>query len=199
VAPSLILVEAGDRIKTDRRDAMMLAKLHDTGELSTIWIPAATHEVMRDLVRARATEVRVLSKTRQHLQDFLLRHDLLYRGARAWTLAYRRWLTTVRFDHPALQEYIHAVPDAEARRDRLTWRIEELLPNWLIAPVTAALQVMRGGRPLGRSPDRRSTLTCSNTSRGVSGQIRIPDGGDQYLSHSFSLRAPGRFRSQAHR
>ena len=103
---------------------------------------------MRDLVRARATAVRVLVKARQHLQGFLLRHDRIYRGARAWTLAYRRWLTTVRFEHPAqqivLQDYIHAVEEAETRRDRLTQQIEELLPNWSMAPVVAALQAMRG-------------------------------------------------------
>jgi transposase len=148
VAPSLIPMKAGDRVKTDRRDALMLAKLHRAGELTTIWIPDAAHQAMRDLVRARATAVRVLSKARQHLQGFLLRHDQIYRGARAWTLAYRRWLTTVHFDHPAqqivLQDYIHAVQDAEARRDRLTRQIEELLPSWSMAPVAAALQAMRG-------------------------------------------------------
>lgn len=147
-APSLIPMKAGDRVKTDRRDAIMLAKLHRAGELTPIWIPDAAHEAMRDLVRARATAVRVLSKARQHLQGFLLRHDRIYRGARAWTLAYRRWLTTVRFDHPAqqivLQDYIHAVQDAEVRRDRLTQQIQELLPNWSMAPVAAALQAMRG-------------------------------------------------------
>ena len=113
VAPSLIPMKAGDRVKTDRRDAVMLAKLHRAGELTPIWIPDAAHEAMRDLVRARATAGRVLSKARQHLQSFLLRHDQIYRGVRAWTLAYRRWLTTVRFAHPAqqivLQDYIHAV------------------------------------------------------------------------------------------
>ena len=148
VAPSLIPMKAGDRVKTDRRDAMMLAKLHRAGELTPIWVPDAAHEAMRDLVRARATAVRVLSKARQHLQGFLLRHDRIYCGVRAWTLAYRRWLTTVRFDHPAqqivLQDYIHAVQDAEARRDRLTRQIEELLPSWSMAPVAAALQGMRG-------------------------------------------------------
>src|SRR4029077_4089644 len=75
VAPSLIPVKAGDRVKTDRRDAMMLAKLHRAGELTPIWIPDAAHEAMRDLVRARATAVRVLVKARQHLQGFLLRHE----------------------------------------------------------------------------------------------------------------------------
>ena len=148
VAPSLIPIKAGDRIKTDRRDAVMLAKLHRAGELTPIWIPDAAHEAMRDLVRARATAGRVLSKARQHLQSFLLRHDQIYRGARAWTLAYRRWLTTVRFAHPAqqivLQDYIHAVQDAEARLDRLTRQIEELLPSWSMAPVVTALQAMRG-------------------------------------------------------
>jgi len=148
VAPSLIPMKAGDRVKTDRRDAVMLAKLHRAGELTPIWIPDAAHEAMRDLVRARATAGRVLSKARQHLQSFLLRHDQIYRGARAWTLAHRRWLTTVRFAHPAqqivLQDYIHAVQDAEARLDRLTRQIEELLPNWSMAPVVTALQAMRG-------------------------------------------------------
>src|SRR5262249_40478166 len=148
VAPSLIPMKAGDRVKTDRRDALMLAKLHCAGELTPIWIPDTAHEAMRDLVRARATAARVLSKARQHLQGFLLRHERIYRGTRAWTLAYRRWLTTVRFVHPAqqivLQDYIHAVQEAETRRDRLTQQIEALLPNWPMAPVVAALQSMRG-------------------------------------------------------
>ena len=148
VAPSLIPTKAGDRVKTDRRDARMLAKLHRAGELTPIWVPDAAHEAMRDLVRARATAGRVLSKARQHLQSFLLRHEWIYRGTRAWTLAYRRWLTTVRLDHPAqqivLQDYIHAVQDAEARLARLTGQIEELLPNWTMAPVVKALQAMRG-------------------------------------------------------
>jgi transposase len=148
VAPSLIPVKAGDRVKTDRRDALMLAKLHRAGELTAIWVPDAAHEAMRDLVRARATAGRVLSKARQHLQGFLLRHERVYRGARAWTLAYRRWLTTVRFAHPAqqivLQDYTHAVADAEARLARLTQQIAELLPSWSMAPVVTALQAMRG-------------------------------------------------------
>jgi transposase len=122
VAPSRIPIKAGDRVKTDRRDARMLAKLHRASELTPIWIPDAAHEAMRDLVRARATAGRVLSKARQHLQGFLLRHERIYRGARAWTLAYRRWLTTVRFTHPAqqivLQDYIHAVQDALTFRYR---------------------------------------------------------------------------------
>src|ERR1700721_1067914 len=129
-APSLIPMKAGDRVKTDRRDALMLAKLHRAGELTPIWIPDAAHEAMRDLVRARATAVRALSKAGQTLQGFLLRHDRIYHGARAWTLASRRWLTTVRFDHPAqqivLQDYIHAVEDAEKRVTCLVQKMSQL-------------------------------------------------------------------------
>jgi transposase len=87
VAPSLIAMKAGDRIKTDRRDAVMLAKLHRAGELTPVWVPDAAHEAMRDLVRARATAVRGLGKARQHLQSFLLEHGLIHAGKRTWTLA----------------------------------------------------------------------------------------------------------------
>lgn len=148
VAPSLIPVKTGDRVKTDRRDAAMLAKLHRAGELTAVWVPDAAHEAMRDLVRARATAVRVAGKARQHLQGFLLRHGRIYPGKKGWTKAYRRWLTTVRFAHPAqqivLQDYIHAVTDAEVRIERLTGQIVELTPDWSLAPVVEAVQAMRG-------------------------------------------------------
>ena len=111
-------------------------------------MPDAAHEAMRDLVRARATAVRVLGKARQHLQGFLLRHGRIYAGRTTWTLAYRRWLTTLRFAHPAqqivLQDYIHAVQDAERRVARLAEQITDLLPSWSLAPVVQALQAMRG-------------------------------------------------------
>jgi transposase len=97
VAPSLIPKKAGDRVETNRRDAAMLARLHRAGELTAVWVPDAAHEAMRDLVRARATAARVLGKARQHLTGFLLRHGQVYAGQRAWTMTYRRWLTTVRF------------------------------------------------------------------------------------------------------
>ena len=99
-------------------------------------------------VRARATAVRVLGKARQHLQGFLLRHGRVHAGKKGWTVVYRRWLTTIRFEHPAqqivLQDYIHAVADAEARVERLTKQIAELLPRWSLAPVVEAVQAMRG-------------------------------------------------------
>jgi transposase len=148
VAPSLIPKRPGDRVKTNRRDAAMLARLHRAGELTAVWVPDAAHEAMRDLVRARATAARVLTKARQHLTGFLLRHGRIYTGIRAWTVAHRRWLTTVRFDHPAqqvvMQDYIHAIEDAEKRIGRLVEQIETLLEHWSMAPVVKAIQAMRG-------------------------------------------------------
>lgn len=135
VAPSLIPMKG---VNTDRRDAAMLAKLHRSDELTAVWVPDAAHEAMRDLVKARATATRVFGKAQQHLQDFLLRHGRIYAGKTGWTLAYRRWLTTVRFDDPGseivLQDYIHAVTDAEGGVDCLTKRIEELAPQWSMTP-----------------------------------------------------------------
>jgi transposase len=110
-------------------------------------VPDADHEAMRDLVRARRSAVRALRQARQQLCGFLLRHQRIH-GGKSWTLAHRRWLATVRFEHPAqqivLQDHIHTVADAEARRDALTAQIEALVPQWSLAPVVAALQAMRG-------------------------------------------------------
>ena len=122
-APSLIPSRPGDRVGTNRRNALGLAKLHRAGELAEVWVSDDAHEAMRDLVRARATARRVPGKARQHTQGSLLRHGQVYTGKRRWAQAYRRWLTRVRFDHPAqqivLQDYIHAVDDGEARLARL--------------------------------------------------------------------------------
>jgi transposase len=91
VAPSLIPRKPGDRIKTDRRDAINLAKLHRAGELTPVWVPDAAHEAIRDLVRARLAAVRTLRQARQQLSGFLLRHGHHYNRT-AWTLMHRRWL-----------------------------------------------------------------------------------------------------------
>lgn len=86
--------------------------------MTAVWVPDAAHEAMRDLVRARATAIRVAGKARQHMQGFLLRHGRVCPGRKGWTRAYRRFLTTIRFDHApaqqiALQDYIHAVTEGE--------------------------------------------------------------------------------------
>jgi transposase len=147
VAPSLIPKRPGDRIKTDRRDASSLAKLHRAGELTAVWVPEPGHEAIRDLVRARLDAVRALRRARQQLSGFLLRQGCHYRRP-AWTKLHRRWLAGLRFaqttHHIVLEDYIEAVEAAKARRDRLTAQIEAMLPDWALAPVVAALQTMRG-------------------------------------------------------
>ena len=157
VAPSLIPKRAGDRVKTDRRDAAGLAKLHRAGELTAVWVPDVGHEAMRDLVRARLDAVHSLRRARQQLSGFLLRQGCHY-GRPAWTKLHRPhgtspWaegsrLAGLRFEqavhHVVLEDYIAAVEAAETRRDRLTAQIEAMLADWTLAPVVAALQTLRG-------------------------------------------------------
>src|SRR3954447_5951829 len=147
VAPSLIPRKPGDRIKTDRRDAVNLAKLHRAGELTPVWIPDQTHEAIRDLVRARLAAVRTLRQARQQLSGFLLRQGHHYHRP-AWTLMHRRWLASLAFEQPVhhivLEDCIAAVEAATARRDRLEAHIEAVLPDWSLAPVVRALQALRG-------------------------------------------------------
>ena len=147
VAPSLIPRKPGDRIKTDRRDAINLAKLHRAGELTAVWIPDQAHEAIRDLVRARLAAVRSLRQARQQLSGFLLRHGRHYNRP-AWTLMHRRWMAGLKFEqaahHIVLEDCIAAVEAATARRDRLEAHIEAALPDWSLAPVVRALQALRG-------------------------------------------------------
>jgi transposase len=147
VAPSLIPRKAGDRIKTDRRDAINLARLHRAGELTPVWIPDPAHEAIRDLVRARLAAVRSLRQARQQLSGFLLRQGHHY-GRPAWTLLHRRWLAELKFEQPAhylvLEDCIAAIEAATARRDRLEAYIVAALPDWSLGPVVRALQSLRG-------------------------------------------------------
>src|ERR1700681_1996780 len=148
VAPSLIPKKPGDRVKTNRRDASMLARLHRAGELTAIWVPDADHEAMRDLIRLRSVVRYVVTRARQHLQGFLLRHGRKHGQGTAWRMAYRRWLSTLAFQHPAqqiaFQDYVDAVMDAEQRLQRVEEQIFSLLPEWTLRPVVDALQAMRG-------------------------------------------------------
>jgi transposase len=147
VAPSLIPRKPGERIKTDRRDAVNLAKLHRAGELTAVWVPDPAHEAIRDLVRARLAAVRTLRQARQQLSGFLLRHGHHYNRT-AWTLMHRRWLAGLRFEqavhHIVLEDCIAAVEAATARRKRLEAHVEAMLPDWSLAPVVRALQALRG-------------------------------------------------------
>ncbi len=147
VAPSLIPKKAGDKVKTDRRDAMMLAQLLRAGQLTEVWVPDEAHEAMRDLVRMRSQAMRDLRKMRQQLHSFLLRHARVYPGAH-WTKAHRRWLGELTFAHPAqhlvLEELLARIERAEELCDRLKTSIVDLVPAWTLAPVVAAVQALRG-------------------------------------------------------
>lgn len=100
VAPSLIPRKPGDRIKTDRRDAINLARLHRAGELTPVWVPDQAHEAIRDLVRARQAAVRTVRQARQQLSGFLLRHGH-HHNRPTWTQMHRRWLAGLTFEHAA--------------------------------------------------------------------------------------------------
>jgi transposase len=148
VAPSLIPKRPGERVKTDRRDAVTLARLLRAGELTGIWVPDDVHEAMRDLVRARETASEDLRKKRQQIQSFLLRHGRVFTGRKRWSVTYMRWLATQKFEHPAqqivFQDHIDAVRDAGERLARFDAHIEELVPAWSMVPLVAAYQAMRG-------------------------------------------------------
>src|SRR5918912_3271760 len=101
IAPSLIPKRPGERVKTNRRDAITLARLHRAGELTPVWVPDPAHEAIRELVRAREAAMEDLRAKRQHLQSFLLRHGRVYTGRSAWSRAHTRWLCDLRFEHPA--------------------------------------------------------------------------------------------------
>ncbi len=148
VAPSLVPKRPGERVKTNRRDALTLAKLHRAGELTPVWVPDPEHEAIRELVRAREAAMEDLRAKRQHLQSFLLRRGRVYTGRSAWSRAHGRWLCDLRFEHPAqylvLAEYRQAIADAEVRLERLGEQLAELVPSWSMAPVVAACRAMRG-------------------------------------------------------
>jgi transposase len=148
VAPALIPKRPGERVKTNRRDAVTLARLHRAGELTGVWVPDVVHEAVRDLVRARDAGADDLRRKRQQLLSFLLRHGRIYDGGGHWTLTHRRWLAGQAFEHTAqqivFQERIDAITDAAQRLHRLDEQLATIVPSWSMAPVVAAYQAMRG-------------------------------------------------------
>lgn len=150
VAPSLIPTRAGDRIKTDRRDAIRLAQLHRAGELTPIYIPTEEDEALRDLVRAREVTKEDQLRARHHLAKFLLRHEVKAPShlKKKWTKIYHKWLNTLKFDNTALeivfQEYLHTLDEIEQRLERLEKAIHTEAMGSEHAPVIEALQTLRG-------------------------------------------------------
>ena len=119
VAPSLIPQKAGDRIKTDRRDAMQLARLARSGDLTAVYVPTVEDEAIRDLTRVREDTLSDLKAAKFRLKAFLLRHDIRYTGRANWSPAHLRWLSEVVCPTPAqqivFQEYVRAVNEHTER------------------------------------------------------------------------------------
>lgn len=149
VAPSKIPRRAGDRVKTDRRDALTLAGLARAAQLTFVTVPDERDEAMRDLSRARVDAVRARLKARQQLKALLLRHDRRYTGKSSWSAAHERYLAEeVSFAHRAQQiafvEYRRAIGEAQARVELLTQALSQELEHWRMRPLVRALMTLRG-------------------------------------------------------
>jgi transposase len=149
VAPSLIPKRLGDRVKTNRRDALSLAKLLRAGELTAVWVPDRHHEAMRDLSRARETAMLDLRKKRQQVSAFLLRQGRHYDDTKTtWTKAHVVWLMSQKFEYPeerlVFEEMLLAMRQAQERLERLEQAIRVAVPDWSLAELVTALMAMRG-------------------------------------------------------
>jgi transposase len=148
VAPSLIPKRPGDRVKTNRRDAIKLAKLLRAGELTAVWVPDAHHEAMRDLTRARETAMEDLRRKRQQISALLLRQGLHYTGKTTWTRAHLNWLAGQKLAYPELrlvfEEMMLAMRQAQERLERLEQAIGAAVPDWSLGEAVTALIAMRG-------------------------------------------------------
>lgn len=149
IAPSLIPTQAGNRVKTDRRDAMRLAQLLRSGELTKVYVPTVEDEAFRDLIRAREDAVEDLNRHKQRLGKMLLRLQLHPpEKVTAWTTRYDEWLDTLRFDQEnqqfTFQEYRQAISETKKRVARYDSEIERQAPESAQAPMIQALQSFRG-------------------------------------------------------
>lgn len=149
IAPARIARSPAERrIKTDRRDALLLARESRAGNLTKIVLPDARDEAIRDLSRAREDAVAARMNARHQLKAMLLRHGRHYTGRCSWTAAHERHLSTVTFDHPAQQiafdEYRAAVKDVSERIERLTQALRLQFEDWRMRPVVKALMCLRG-------------------------------------------------------
>jgi transposase len=138
----------GERIKTDRRDALALARYLRSGDLTPVMIPDAADEAIRDLSRARQDAVRARLKVRQQLKAMLLRHGKPFPGKTSWGAAHERYLARIGWDHPAqgiaFAEYRAAVMEAHERVERITAQLREQLEHWRFGPVVRALMCFKG-------------------------------------------------------
>jgi transposase len=148
VAPSLIPKKSGDRVKTDRRDSMTLARLHRARELTAVWVPDGKQEALRDLTRAREDMKELQREAKQRLMAFLLRNRKSYGGKSNWTQAHFRWLESVKFDHAVqqivFQEYVDTVRAMTKRVDALDEQIKIAAGESVFKPVIEGLMALRG-------------------------------------------------------
>lgn len=153
VAPSLIPQRAGERVKTDTRDALKLARLHRAGELKPIHIPDSEDEAIRDVCRARTDAVDDLRRAKQRLGAFLLRNGHHYTGKSKWTAAHMRYLRELDQPCPVqrivLEEYLQAIDGIHRRIARLEAHMEERLDTWQRKAEVAATMALKGFRTVG--------------------------------------------------
>jgi transposase len=147
-APSLVPRKPGERIKTDRRDALKLAREFRSGNLTSVWVPDREQEAIRDLVRARADMKATDRRFRQRLNAFLLRNGRIFPGRSKWTPTHLNWLAEQKFDLPAqqivFQEYVDATVQAQTRVAGMEAEIRKTVQAWAMEPVVTALTALRG-------------------------------------------------------
>jgi transposase len=206
VAPALIPRRAGDRVKTDKRDAIALARLLRSGDLTPVWIPSQQDEALRDLVRSRFDAKDDLRRAMHRLAKFLLRQSIqMPAGMKPWSTRHLRWLDALQFDHPTsqlvLEDYRLAVHEARERVRRLDADLERCAEQSPRLGLVVALQALRGiaflsavtiaaevgdFRRFANAPRFMSFtgLTVSEHSSGQSRrQGRITRAGNRYLRH----------------
>ena len=148
VAPSLIPRKAGERVKTDRRDSLMLARLHRAGELTAVWVPDDAQEGLRDLTRAREDMKDLQRQAKQRLCAFLLRYGKCYSGKSNWMQAHYRWLEEQQFRQSVqqivFQEYVDTVKALSKRVDGLDTQLESAASESVFWPVIEGLMALRG-------------------------------------------------------
>ena len=149
IAPSLISCRPGERVKTNRRDAVKLARLFRAGELSEIWTPDEAHEAMRDLVRSREAAVKDRSRKRQEIRSFLLRHGKIYPSKQAWSTKYFRWLHDLGFAWPGQIVVLHEMIVAETQCRERVARLDQAIEDALLDAARTG-----GGAPSGAARRR---------------------------------------------
>jgi transposase len=152
VAPSLIPKKPGDKVKTDKHDAMMLAKLLKSEDLTPIYVPEPEDEAVRDLSRAREVAMKDLKDAKYQLKAMLLRNDINCKVKDNWSAPHLRWPTALVLPHPAqqivLQECIQIITERTQRVERLVNELTHQVQSWRYYPVVKAVQAMRGERLL---------------------------------------------------